>query len=217
MQIIPVINCPDFECVKKRLAQVSEIGCDWVHFDVSDGKFTPDETWNDPRKLSLKANLEVHLMAEKPEEIVNEWLRAGAKRIIIHLESFRGCEEKLNSIFEKCAEQSAEAMLAIKPETGVDELVPFLDELLFVQVLAVPPGPSGQKFNDSAVEKIKFLRERAPEISIEVDGGINLETMELVKEAGADIAAAGSFIFENSNPGRAYRQLKAAADEFFKP
>lgn len=212
MEVIPVINCSDSKCVLERLEKVREFDSDWVHIDIAGGKFAPVTTWNKPTELNsqlttynLQLNIEVHLMVEKPEEFVDEWLEIGAKRIIIHLEVIN--TNRLTKILEKCSEHDAELMLAINPETPVEELFPYLDSLLFVQFLAVKPGFSRQKFNNAVIEKIKVLRERVPDIVIEVDGGINPETAKLVKEAGADIVASASYIFNNPDPRKAYQDL----------
>lgn len=213
MQVIPAINCSGFECVKKRLAQIEELGGDWAHIDIADGRFAPTKTWNNPQEVSYftsrfpHLNIEVHLMVQNPETVVESWLRVGTKRIIVHLESFRDREEKLSSIFEMCAGRDAEAMLAINPETPVEGIFPYLDSLLFVQVLAVSPGPAGQKFNESVIQKIEVLRERAPNVLIEVDGGMNPETARLVRSAGADIIVSGSYIFDSEKPAAAYETL----------
>ena len=219
MQVIPVINCSSFECVKKRLAQIGEIGSEWIHIDISDGKFAPAETWNKQEEFSkllattynlqpnIQPNIEIHLMVQNPETVVESWLQVGVKRIIVHLESFRDREEKLSSIFEMCAGRDAEVMLAINPETPAEEFFPYLDSLLFVQILAVSPGPAGQKFNESVIQKIEVLRERAPDVAIEVDGGMNPETARLVRSAGADIIASGSYIFDSEKPAAAYETL----------
>lgn len=221
MIVIPVINCPNFDCVKKRLGQVKALESDWVHIDIADGKFAPVKTWNNSEEFSklltthykLRFNIEVHLMVECPEKVFESWLATGAKRIIVHLESFHGRERELNKIFEKCAEYDAEVMLAIVPKTPTEELISYLDSLLFAQILAVPPGFSGQHFQESALQKIRFLRERAPELTIEVDGGMNPKTAKLVRDAGADIIAAASFIFKSENPNKAYEKLRIAASE----
>lgn len=212
MEVIPAINCSDSKCVSERLEKVREFDSEWVHIDIADGKFAPVTTWNNPEELNsqlttynLQLNIEVHLMVEKPEEFVDEWLKIGAKRIIVHLEAIN--TNRLAKILEKCAEYDAESMLAINPETLVEEIFPYLDSLLFVQFLAVKPGFSDQKFDKAVLEKIKVLRERVPDIVIEVDGGINPETARMVKEAGADILVSASYIFNNPEPYKAYQDL----------
>ena len=100
-----------------------------------------------------------------------------------------------------------EVMLALNPETSIEEILPYLDSFLFVQLLAVSPGPSGQDFNSLILEKIELLRERSLDIVIEVDGGMNLETAKAVKEAGTDIITSASYIFDSVNPAAAYELL----------
>lgn len=211
MQIIPAINCPDFECVKEKLKKAAEFlpSGDWVQLDIADGKFTAHQAWNDPEDLiklktknhKLKTNLEVHLMVEQPEEVIGDWVKAGAKRIIIHLEAIKDLEPITKNL------KTYELGLAIAPETTVEGLIPYLKEVKFVQILAVNPGKAGQKFDERVPKKIKFLKENRPDVIIEVDGGINPETAKLCKEAGADILVAGSYIWDSPNPRVAYERL----------
>lgn len=94
MRVIPAINCPDFICLKEKLEKAAEFSS-WVQLDIADGKFTAHKTWNNPKELkqfvinNLQSaiNIEVHLMVEKPEEVIEDWVKAGAKRLIIHFEA----------------------------------------------------------------------------------------------------------------------------------
>lgn len=196
MQIIPAINCENFECVKEKLEKASEFS-EWAQIDVCDGEFAPHKTWNNPSELTAnsskpKANLEIHLMVENPHEVIDDWIKAGTKRIIVHLEALDSISYILNS--------SIEFGIAINPETSVEKLTPFLKEFKFVQILAVDPGLAGQEFQNSVLDKIGFLKKNYPGVIIEVDGGINLETAKLCKEAGADILVSSSYIWESENP-----------------
>ncbi len=220
MQIIPCINCLDPRCLDERIKKLENIQSDWLHIDISDGKFTQVLTWNKPEELktklnayNLEPNIEVHLMVKNPEIEIDKWIQIGVKRIIIHLEAIKNENggRVLNSILEKCSEHDVELGLALNPETSVDELIPYLDSFLFVQILAVKPGFSGQKFDKNVIEKIEFLRERMSDIDIEIDGGIDLETVKLAVQAGANIFVSASYIFEGSNPLGAYKNLKLAA------
>lgn len=212
MRIIPTINCQDFDCVKDKLQKTGEFRAEWVQIDIADGKFTFHKTWNNPKEfkilnLEFKINAEVHLMVENPLNIIDEWIAAGAKRIIIHCEAieFPILIRQLANKFKK----NIEIGLAINPNTPVESLMIYLpdESVKFIQLLAVEPGLSGQKFQPQILKKIKFLKKNFPNVIIEIDGGINLKTAKLCKEAGADILAVGSYIWENNNPSEAYEKL----------
>lgn len=215
MEIIPVINCLDFksveEKIKKAAAFLPEGG--WLHFDISDGKFTKAVIWNNPEELKeagieelKKLKIEVHLMVENPEEFIGRWIDAGAKRVIVHLEAIKNKDEQE---ILKWADR-AEIGLAIEPLTPLDNLIPHLFNFKFVLFLSVFPGYSGQSFDSSALEKIKYLKTNFPDIRIEVDGGITLGVAKLAKEAGADVVASASYIWGNSiSSVEAYQNLSA--------
>jgi len=211
MHIIPAINCPDLDCAieKVRIAEkFFPFGDGWVHLDVADARFTPNRTWGDPsgwRKLQTSLNLEVHLMVEDPEIRVEEWFQAGAKRVIVHVETLR--EEEL--AYALANQYGAEAMLAISPETPVESLKLYFEKFSAFQVLAVHPGLAGQKFLPLVLDKVRFLREYYHTATIEVDGGIDLETARGAREAGADIIVSASYIFNAANPAQAYAMLSS--------
>jgi len=209
MTVIPVINCLDFECARERVRTAEKFfpfGGGWVHLDITDGKFTYNKTWGDSdewRKLQTNLNLEVHLMVEEPELVLEKWLRVGAKRVIVHLETMK--DEDF--ILELAKAFDAEVMLAITPETPVEALRVYFEKFKAFQILAVNPGLSGQKFLPYMLDKVRFLRELYPGAKIEVDGGINLETGKKCADAGAHILASGAYIFGSKNPAEAYNTL----------
>lgn len=229
MEVIPVINCDTKECVVDRLRKAKEFS-KWVHVDIGDGKFASIVSWGTPEEWQkllaepefAELSVEFHLMVESPEMVLDAWLRTGAnpirgedplralgtsngaRRIIVHLETMTDSVY----ILEKCKKYGAEVMLAIGPKTEVERLLAHEHDFKYFQVLAVFPGLQGQKFQDEALQKIKFIREKMPGAIIEVDGGINLETAKLVKNAGADIVVSSSYIFEAPNPKAAYKKLK---------
>ncbi|MEK7195459.1 MAG: hypothetical protein AAB655_02070 [Patescibacteria group bacterium] len=210
MEVIPVINCLDLECAveKIRLAKEFLKDGDWLHLDIADGKFTFNKTWNDPagwQNMAKGFNLEAHLMVEEPEKHTEEWLHAGAKRLIIHVETIN--EKTLRQISALARKHGVELMLSSNPETPVDKLKPYLDEFKEFQVLAVYPGPPAQKFLPIALYKIEFLRRSVPDAKIEVDGGIDFDTAKTVKNVGADKIVSGTYIFGNADPKSAYEEL----------
>ena len=177
---------------------------------MGDGVFTPNVSWGNLEEFSHLATelpllrFEVHLMVVDPEKIMEQWLKAGAERVVIHLEAMIDP----HFVLETSKKYKGGVMLAINPSTTVETLVPYLNSFAAFQVLAVSPGPSGQKFSLEALEKIKFLRQRAPNAIIEVDGGINPETAKLAKEAGASILVSGSYIINSPDPKGAYEELQ---------
>jgi len=213
MEVIPALNCDDAHCVIDKLHVVKEClpNDGWVHLDVTDAAFTFNKTWGDASRwrevvghVPLRdIKLEVHLMVEEPEKALEEWLEAGAKRVIVHVEAMKD----FNFIKGKCDERGAELMLSLVPETSVRILEEYFDKCKSYQVLAVHPGLAGQKFLPVALEKIKFLRERLPDATIEVDGGINVETGIAAREHGANVLVSASAIFDSHDPGQAYEHL----------
>jgi ribulose-phosphate 3-epimerase len=209
MEIIPVINCPDRVCVEKIIASAKTFlhAGNWVHLDVTDGIFSIHPTWHDPAALAgMKTpfNFEVHLMVTHPENLVASWLDAGAKRIIVHVETITPASAQ--TILALCREKGAEAMLASNLETPIEALASYRDLFSGFLVLAVHPGPAGQSFNPLVLEKIKALRQEGA--IMEVDGGMNPLTAKLAKDAGANIIASGAYIFNASDPGKAYEELR---------
>jgi ribulose-phosphate 3-epimerase len=144
-------------------------------------------------------------MVEMPEAVIDAWLRTGlVKRVIVHLEAMTDPVY----ILEKCERFEAQAMLAINPGTDATRLLAHTDDFKYMQILAVYPGLAGQKFKPEIIEKIKFLKAKAPNVTIEVDGGINLEIVQQCKDAGAEIFVSASYILSNENPRQAFESLK---------
>ncbi len=211
MEVIPVINCLDFSCVKSELDKFGSFlkKGDWIKIDIADGKFTYHKTWNDPEawsKLQIKYKLEVHLMVESPEKFIGPWLEAGANRLIIHIETLK--PETAENIFKDVRNAGAEVMLSSNPDTLPEAFRPYLKATKFFQVLAVHPGLAGQKFLPAVLKKIKFLCSEVPNARIEVDGGIDILTAKTVKDAGAAAVAVATYILDSGDQEKAYKELK---------
>lgn len=210
MEVVPSINCADAACVKTRVKTAEALGASWVHLDVSDGVFAPHHSWGDPKEFAElhdaeEISTEVHLMVADPATVARRWLGAGVQRIIVHVESLS--PETFAALAGECAEAGTELGVSVRPDTEIHELVPYLGEVVFAQLLAVPPGPSGQEFDGTIFEKLEFLRDRAPELTIEVDGGVTPDLARRLKEAGADAVVSGSHIFDARDPRAAYQEL----------
>lgn len=210
MTVLPVINCLDFKSAKERLKLAEKFlkEGDWIHIDVADGIFTHHKSWRSPSELAnlrLTLKVEVHLMVEHPERQIDAWIAAGADRFIVHAETLT--EETARAITAKARRRNIPVMLSSCPLTSTTELWSLLKHFSHFQVLAVDPGPANQKFLRNVLPKIKFLRNFAPSATIEVDGGVNIEVAKEVKKAGANLVASSGFIWNDKNPGKAYKKL----------
>jgi ribulose-phosphate 3-epimerase len=216
MNVIPSINCADAACVQNKLAVAKTFlhAGDLVHIDVTDGVFSTHKTWGDPfawTKLGSPFPLEVHLMVEQPEDHAENWFVAGARRLIVHIETVVPAE--VRRLLDLAEQHHGEMMFSSMPDTDPDMFVPivqrFGERITAFQVLAVTPGAAGQKFHPSTLSKITALRQLSPNATIEVDGGMNLETARLVKSAGADTIVSASYIFGSPDSKKAYEALRA--------
>lgn len=178
--------------------------CKFLHFDVMDGHFVPNLTFGPDILKAFRRNsnlfLDVHIMVDNPEFISQIFIKSGADSITFHYEALSNDEEILNLIKKIKQENYIKVGISIKPGTNVEVLEPFLDYLDIVLIMSVEPGFGGQKFIDSALDKIKYLKNYKDEHNsnylIEVDGGINDMTCKKCLDAGVDIVVAGSYLFE---------------------
>ncbi|MBI2013388.1 MAG: hypothetical protein HYS87_00975 [Candidatus Colwellbacteria bacterium] len=211
MLVIPAINCKDRDSALKQIKKADSFfsASGWVHIDVVDGEFANVVTWGSPGEvieLTHKyshINFEIHLMVAHPEVVLKSWLKSGAKRLIFHIESLRDPVR----VAALCKKHGVEAMLACGVRTPAEWLKKYFGIFDSFQFLAVEPGFAGQKFDVSALKKIKFLRGEQRHVKIEVDGGVEPEVAKLAKDAGADIAVSASYIFKSRSPQRAYNEL----------
>jgi ribulose-phosphate 3-epimerase len=217
IEIAPSILASNFARLGEEIHTVEQAGADVIHVDVMDGHFVPNISIGIPVVESLRKAtrlpLDVHLMIERPEEYIEDFVRAGATRVLVHQEATVHLDRALSMI----REHGAEAGAAINPATPVLMLSDVLDKLDTVLVMSVNPGFGGQKFIRGALEKIRQLNQwRArynASFRIEVDGGVDLGNVAELAQAGANTFVAGSSIFHASDPAGATRQLHKLATE----
>jgi len=213
--IAPSILSADFARLGDEVAAVTRAGADWIHVDVMDGHFVPNLTIGplvvEAVRRSTSLPLDVHLMIEKPERFVTEFVKAGAATIGVQVEA---CPH-LHRTIAQIHEAGARASVVLNPGTPALAVEPVLSDLDQVLVMTVNPGFGGQKFIESMLAKIATLRgmidERGRDVALEVDGGISLETIARAARAGADVFVAGTAVFGAPDYAQAIAALRKAA------
>ena len=206
IQIIPAVIVKSFDELVARLKSV-EPYVEAVQLDIMDGILVPNKTWGESADLEkLKTNLflEAHLMVAEPAKAVGEWLESKVGRIIVHWEAINN----FSDLMEKTHQADKEFGVALNPETPIEALEPYINNLDLVLLMSVNPGFAGQEFKKAVLEKIKALRQKYPTVKIGVDGGINLDNAKEVIAAGANYLAVGSAIFSSSNAGESIKSFK---------
>lgn len=211
-KIAPSLLAADFANLKDEINKVENGGADYLHLDVMDGNYVPNITFGAPvikklRKIT-KLPFDVHLMIEKPERYIKEFVDAGADILTVHAEA----TVHLHRTIQEIKSYGIMAGVSLNPATPLENIEYILDDLDLVLIMTVNPGFGGQSFIKAMIDKIKRLRniidERNLNIILQVDGGVKLENASEILKYGADLLVVGSDIFESNNIENRTREFK---------
>ena len=216
IRICPSILNANFNDLPNEILKVAQFS-DLLHLDVMDGKFVPNSTFSFEEAKEIigysELPVDVHLMIEQADRYAIDYIQTGAFSITVH---FEACEDPLN-VLRSIRKSGKRVGLAIKPNTQITAIENFLDEIDMLLVMTVEPGFGGQSFIEGMVPKIEKAREwlREKELTdtwLQVDGGINLETIHIARKAGADTFVAGSVVYKSEDPAATIQQLRKLAE-----
>jgi len=215
IKIAPSILSADFSCLRTELEKIEKSGADMVHLDIMDGHFVPPITIGAIVVESLRPHsrlpFDTHLMVSNPDRHIESFVKAGSDSITIHAEATPDLEASLARI----KSLGVRAGVSISPETDESVIMNVLDKVDMVLVMTVRPGYGGQKYIEGMENKVRNIREAANRLNlpldIQVDGGINTDTIKKVVSAGANVIVTGSAFFSSKDPAGFISSLKRAA------
>jgi len=211
-KIAPSILSANFANLANDISIVEKAGAGLIHVDVMDGRFVPNITVGPPIVKSIrrttKLPLDVHLMIEEPALHIDAFANAGADYITVHVEACRHLHKVVQSIKQK----NIKAGVSLNPHTPLSSIEEIIEDLDLILIMSVNPGFGGQKFIPNSLGKLKRLQEllasrNLNHVEVEVDGGVSLDNIKEISEAGAELIVAGSAIFHSSDPAKTVREM----------
>ncbi|MBD0401347.1 MULTISPECIES: ribulose-phosphate 3-epimerase [unclassified Flammeovirga] len=210
--IAPSVLAADFANLQRDAEMLNESQADWFHIDIMDGMFVPNISFGLPVCAAIskhaKKPMDVHLMIEQPDRYLEDFKKAGADMISVHAEA---CPH-LHRTIQKIKELGLKAGVALNPHTSIDCLRYLLHEIDYVCIMSVNPGFGGQKFIPTTYQKVRDLKdmidEAGAEVLIQIDGGVDASNAAKLKEAGATVLVAGSYVFGAEDPKAAIEKIK---------
>lgn len=217
IKIAPSILAADFSKLGEEVMEVEKAGADWIHIDVMDGHFVPNISFGavvmDAIRPLTKLPFDVHLMIENADRYIEDFAKAGADYITVHVEA----SPHLHRSIQLIRSFGVKPGVVLNPHTPVESILPILEDIDLVLFMTVNPGFGGQKFISSVLPKVeqlsKIIKEKGLDIDIEIDGGINEETIADCVKAGANVFVAGSAIYGKEDRAAALQRIKKAGEE----